>query len=179
MLISDFYSGYDSLPCKQQKCLVHLIRDLNGDFRKNQFNVELKFIITRFGVLLRSIVETIDKYGLRRRHLQKHQKEVGAFYRTMDQDQYETEIAAHYQKRLIRNREKLFEFLTHDEIPWNNNNAENAIKPFAKYREMAGPLGTRKGLEDYLVLLSIQQTCKYRGISFLEFLKSGQKNLPS
>lgn len=177
VLISDFYSGYDSLPCKKQKCLVHLIRDLNGDFRKNQFNIELKSIVNRFGALLRSIVDTIDKYGLRQRHLQKHMKDVEAFYQTMVETQYETEIAAHYQKRLTRNREKLFEFLKHDEIPWNNNNVENAIKPFAKYREMAGPLGTRKGLEDYLVLLSIQQTCKYRGIGFLDFLKSGKKNL--
>ena len=71
-------------------------------------------------------------------------------------------------------RDRLFEFLNHDGVPWNNNNAENAIKPFAKYRAMAGDLSTRKGLEDYLVLLSIQQTCKYRGISFLEFLKSGK-----
>ena len=30
-LVSDFYPGYDSIPCKQQKCLVHLIRDLNDD----------------------------------------------------------------------------------------------------------------------------------------------------
>jgi hypothetical protein len=36
VLVSDFYAGYDSLPCKQQRCLIHLIRDLNGDFLKNQ-----------------------------------------------------------------------------------------------------------------------------------------------
>jgi predicted RecB family nuclease len=29
VLISDFYAAYDSLGCPQQKCLVHLIRDLN------------------------------------------------------------------------------------------------------------------------------------------------------
>ncbi len=29
-LVSDFYAGYDSLKCKQQKCWVHLIRDLNN-----------------------------------------------------------------------------------------------------------------------------------------------------
>ena len=28
VLISDFYPGYDSFPCRQQKCLSHLIRDL-------------------------------------------------------------------------------------------------------------------------------------------------------
>jgi hypothetical protein len=156
--------------------LVHLIRDLNGDFRKNQFNVELKLIVVQFGKLLRSIVETIDKYGLRRRHLEKHQKDVANFYHALGAE-CETEIAAHYQKRLTRHRETLFEFLKHDGIPWNNNNVENAIKPFAKYREMAGNLGTISGLEDYLVLLSIQQTCKYRGISFLDFLKSGKKSL--
>jgi len=177
VLASDFYSGYDSLPCKHQRCLIHLIRDLNNDFRKNQFNVELKSIVTGFSGLLRSIVETIDSYGLRRWHLEKHQKHVESFYRALGEDQYETEIAAHYQRRLTRHRERLFEFLKHDGIPWNNNNAENAIKAFAKYREMAGHLGTRQGLEDYLVLLSIQQTCKYRGISFLEFLKSGRKSL--
>jgi len=157
--------------------LVHLIRDLNTDLRKDQFNSELKAILIQFGQLLRSIVDTIDKYGLRTRHLEKHLKGVEAFYHSLGEEQFETEIAAHYQRRLNRQRDRLFEFLKHDGIPWNNNNAENAIKPFAKYREMARGLGTRRGLEDYLVLLSIQQTCKYRGISFLDFLKSGEKNL--
>ena len=34
VLVSDFYGGYDSMPCRQQKCLVHLIRDLNEDLWK-------------------------------------------------------------------------------------------------------------------------------------------------
>ena len=29
VLVSDFYGGYDAITCRQQKCLVHLIRDLN------------------------------------------------------------------------------------------------------------------------------------------------------
>src|SRR5207248_8780909 len=29
ILVSDFYPVYDSVRCKQQKCWVHLIRDLN------------------------------------------------------------------------------------------------------------------------------------------------------
>jgi hypothetical protein len=35
VLISDFYGGYHSMPCRQQKCLVHLIRDLNDDLWKH------------------------------------------------------------------------------------------------------------------------------------------------
>ena len=38
VLVSDFYTGYDSMECEQQKCLVHLIRDLNEDFMKHQLD---------------------------------------------------------------------------------------------------------------------------------------------
>ncbi len=34
VLVSDFYAGYDSVPCIQQKCWVHLIRDMNEDIRE-------------------------------------------------------------------------------------------------------------------------------------------------
>src|SRR4028119_626508 len=31
VLVSDFYSGYDGIKCVQQKCLIHLLRDINDD----------------------------------------------------------------------------------------------------------------------------------------------------
>ena len=37
--------------------------------------------------------------------------------------------------RLLKWQNKLFTFIRHDSVPWNNNNAENAIKQFAYYRE--------------------------------------------
>src|SRR4051794_22582143 len=42
VLVSDFYSGYDSLACEQQKCLVHLIRDMNHDLLSNPYDEEFK-----------------------------------------------------------------------------------------------------------------------------------------
>jgi len=33
------------------------------------------------------------------------------------------------------------------------------------------------GLQKYLILLSIHETCKYRGINFFDFLKSGELNI--
>jgi hypothetical protein len=33
VLVSDFYAAYDSIACSQQKCLIHLIRDLNDCYR--------------------------------------------------------------------------------------------------------------------------------------------------
>lgn len=45
-------------------------------------------------------------------------------------------VAQKYQKRIQKSGAKLFTFLDHDGVPWNNNNAEHAIKRFAKYRGM-------------------------------------------
>jgi len=177
VLVSDFYTGYDSMECKQQKCLVHLIRDLNEDFMKHQLDDEFKQIISEFGNLLRNIITTIDKYGLKQFHLNKHKKDVEKFYANVILQDFESELAVVYQKRFIKYKEKLFLFLNHDGIPWNNNNAEHSIKPFAKWRKKVSKSLNKKNIENHLVLLSILQTCKYQGINFFEFLKSGKKSL--
>ena len=177
VLVSDFYTGYDSLECRQQKCLVHLIRDLNGDFLNNQLDFELKKIVIEFGSLLRSIIATIDKYGLKRKHLNKHKKNVDKFYSNTISTMFESEYALSYQKRFIKYRDKLFCFLNCDNIPWNNNNAEHSIKPFAKWRKKISKNLTKQNIENHLTLLSILQTCKYRGINFFEFLKSGETSI--
>lgn len=177
VLISDFYTGYDSMECEQQKCLVHFIRDLNEDFMKHQLDDEFKQIISEFGNLLRNIIATIDKYGLKQFHLNKHKKEVERFYNKVILQNFESELAIAYQKRFVKYKEKLFLFLNHDGIPWNNNNAEHSIKPFAKWRKKISKSLTKKNMEHHLILLSILQTCKYQGINFFDFLKSGKKSL--
>jgi len=177
VLVSDFYAGYDALLCRQQKCLVHLIRDLNNDLLKNQLNVDYKNIVYNFGKLLQKIMVTVNKYGLKKRNLNKHKSDVGRFYSIFINRQYDDELVLSYQKRFQKNKDKLFTFLEYDGIPWNNNNAEHAIKPFAYYRRDNEKQITESGINDYLVLLSIQQTCLYRGINFFEFLKSGKLSI--
>jgi len=177
VLVSDFYTGYDSMECEQQKCLVHLIRDLNEDFMKHQLDEEFKQIISEFGNLLRNIIATIDKYGLKKNHLNKHKKEVEKFYKKVILQEFESDLAISYQKRFIKYKEKLFLFLNHNGIPWNNNNAEHSIKPFAKWRKKISKSLTKKNIEHHLILLSILQTCKYQGLNFFEFLKSGETSI--
>lgn len=177
VLVSDFYTGYDSIECEQQKCLVHLIRDLNEVFLKNQFDLELKKIVIEFGILLRKIIATIDKFGLKKIHLNKHKKDVDKFYKNVISDKFESEHALSFQKRFVKYKSKLFLFLEKDNIPWNNNNAEYSIKPFAKWRKKVSKSLTKQNIENHLILLSILQTCKYQGINFFEFLKSGEMSI--
>lgn len=78
VLVSDLYTAYDSFNMRQQRCLLHLIRDMNEDVLDNPFDEELKSIATQFSALLRAIVETIDRYGLKAHHLNKHRRPVSA-----------------------------------------------------------------------------------------------------
>lgn len=174
VLVSDFYSAYDSISCPQQKCLVHLIRDLNEAVLKEPFNEEMKGLVHEFAALLKPVIETIDRFGLKTHFLRRHKIQVTRFYERLLRREYKTELARKAQDRFRRNQAKLFTFLDHDNIPWNNNNAEHAIKAFAALRNVIEAYSTESGIRDYLVLLSICQTCEYRGVDFLQFLRSGE-----
>jgi hypothetical protein len=177
VLISDFYSAYDSAACPQQKCLIHLMRDLNGHLYKEPFNQEIKQIVQEFATLLKPMIDTIDRFGLKTRFLKKHKIAITRFYDGLLCRKYNTELAEKMQTRLKRNREKLFTFLDYDNVPWNNNNAEHAVKSFAALRKVIGGSTNERGIRDYLVLLSIFQTCIYRGIDFFEYLRSGERRI--
>jgi hypothetical protein len=150
---------------------------MNHDLLNNSFDDEFKSLVREFGQLLREIVATIDRYGLKKRHLNKHLDIVDRYFRTLASRPFQSDVAQAYQERLTKNQEKLFTFLRHDSVPWNNNNAEHAVKHYAYYRKVSDGQMTESGLSDYLVLLGIYQTCKYKGISFLKFLLSGERDL--
>ena len=179
VLVSDFYSAYDSPDCAQQKCLIHLIRDVNDDLFKNPFDEELKDLAAYFTDLLVPIIETVDKYGLKKRYLNKHCVEVQRFFAKVSGKRFSSEIAQAYQRRLGKYEDKLFTFLKYDGVPWNNNNAENAVKRFAFLRRLVEGGSTEAGIKGYLVLLSIRETLRRKSISFLEFLLARQPDLRS
>jgi Transposase IS66 family len=114
---------------------------------------------------------------LRRQYLQPHEADVEQFFRSLVEKTISSESAEALRTRLTKNRNKLFTFLDYDGVPWNNNNAEHAIKQFAYYRENTIGNLHETGLSDYLVLLSICQICQYKGISFLKFMLSEEKDV--
>jgi hypothetical protein len=135
VLVSDFYATYDSIDCPQQKCLIHLMRDMNQELLNNPFDSELQSITGPFGVLLREVVTTIDRHGLKPRYLGKHQRGVDQYLQSLAARTCSSEAAETLRGRLVKYRDKLFTFMRHDGVPWNNNNAENAIRQFAYYRD--------------------------------------------
>jgi len=177
VLVSDFFAAYDGIGCPQQKCLIHLIRDVNDALHRNPYDNDFKKLAQGFAGLVKPMVETVDRFGLKSRFLKKHLSSVDRFYRELSRMVISSEAAIKFKDRLDKNRDKLFTFLSFDGVPWNNNNAEHAIKAFAMLRHVIGGVTTEKGIRDYLVLLSLCETCKYKGLDFLDFLRSGEKDI--
>ena len=60
ILVSDFYAGYDGVGCRQQKCLVHLIRDLNDDLWASPFDDEFERFVLTVRDLLVPMIEAVQ-----------------------------------------------------------------------------------------------------------------------
>ena len=127
--------------------------------------------------VLRPIIDTIDRFGLKRHYLNKHKVDVEGYFKYLLIQEFRSELAGKYQKRMLKYKDKLFVFLDHDGVPWNNNNAENAIKFFASRRKLMGASYTKNTIHDHLIFLSILQTCKRKNLNFLRFLRSGLLDL--
>jgi hypothetical protein len=177
VLVSDFFAGYDAVKCLQQKCWVHLIRDINDDLRKAPFDSEFELFVLALRDLLIPIFDAVQKYGLKKRHLNKFNYFVDRFYiRYVIEAQYKSDMAKKYQKRLVRYRESLFVFLKYDGIPWNNNMAERALRHLAVQRKISGSFFS-DSFKEYLILLGITQTCRFKNKPLLQFLMSGEKDV--
>ncbi len=107
----------------------------------------------------------------------KHRVFVDRFYKDLIRELRVGETAKKIIERLQKNRNKMFTFLDFDDVPWNNNNAEHAIKAFASLRRVIEGTTTEKGLREFLVLLSVCETCKYKNVDFPDFLRSGSKDI--
>jgi hypothetical protein len=97
---------------------------------------------------------------------------VDRFYRKITQLECNSDEALKCKHRFVKNRDKLFTFLSHDGIPWHNNNAEHAIKAFSQLRDLTRGSFTERTVKNNTILLSICQTCKYSNLDFFEFLRS-------
>jgi hypothetical protein len=172
VLVSDFYGGYDAAACRQQKCRVHLIRDLNNALWNNPYNSEYEAFVTQVKNLLVPIFEAEQRYGLKKRHLGKFRRSIERFsVLNVDVMPSSCEVVAKYQKRFARYRDSLFTFLEWDGILWHNNTAEIAIRHLAVQRKISGTF-FKKAVPKYLLLLGVAQTCRFQGKSLLKFFLS-------
>lgn len=168
---SDFYPSFDKLPYRQQKCLIHLLKDLRRPWRRGR-RPSLQF--RRFERRIRRIVqdavrthETIEDEEARLRRKGLLEKRV----LSLCSKRYTDGECIRVCKLLKRHWRNLFTFLE-AKIHWNNNAAERAIRPSVVVRKNTYGSRSEIGAWNHAVLMTVGETCRMRGMTFMDFGRS-------
>lgn len=176
VLVSDFWSAYNVLTCAKQKCLVHLLRELErvwkykdsgGDWAA--FSKTLKRLI-RDAIRLRKRMDELGEATYRRR-CERIDKRLVLL---IDGD-WSNRNARRLIKRLRRHQSELFTFLHHAEVPFDNNFAERSIRGAVIMRKNSFNNRSRKGAMTQSVLMSVFFTIKQRGLNPVDTVKKALK----
>ena len=179
VLVSDFYAAYDGIQCPQQKCLIHLIRDLNDAVLEHPYDEQLKSLVKNFADLVKPMVETVDRHGLKASFLEEASRVCRPFLQT---DSRARIFRASRQERSKSDSRRIETSYLH--FSFTTVCPGTTIMPStpSKHLRCSGMQSEGVTSEEghsrtICVLLSISQTCKYKEVDFLDFLRSGEKDI--
>jgi transposase len=170
-LVTDFYSAYNRLPYRKQKCLVHLLREIrqtadrNPAFATSVFAVRLKRLTTDLLTLKRRWDDFDDAtYTRRACRLEDRLDQLG---KTVSADRDVNRLA----KRVRTHARHLTAFLLVKDLPGENNAAERAIRPAVVIRKISGGHRGRTTAEASAVITSVLRTARQQGRHLIETMK--------
>ncbi len=172
VLVSDFWYAYNVLTCAKQKCLVHLLRELErvwkykdsgGDWAK--FCKKLKRLI-RDAIRLRKRMDELDKATYHRR-CERIEKRLEAII----EHDWSNKEAKRLIKRLRRHQDEVFTFLRNADVPFDNNFGERSIRFAVIMRKNSFNNRSQKGAMTQSVLMSVFFTLKQRGLNPVDTVK--------
>ena len=73
-----------------------------------------------------------------------------------------------FARKILKERDKLFVFVTNPEVDGTNNRAERAVRPYVVLRKVSGGTKSPKGTKNLEVLASAIQTCRMNGTDLVE-----------
>lgn len=170
VVVADFFSAYNKLSGQQQKCTVHLLRELRECAKSNKtaqfaaFRKKLKRVIAD---ALRLVArEDFDPAAFEHRIWRLHDR-----LAAMADTPYTDPDCRRLAKRLHRHQANLLTFLFHPGVVTpDNNRAERAIRPAVVLRKISGGSRTQNGADASAHLLSLAQTCRQNSLDFVPFL---------
>lgn len=170
-LVSDFYCGYNDYAGPQQRCWVHLLRDLRK--LKDEHPSDDAVLVWARGV--RQLYD--DAMNWLDAHPSPMPGERRALYDTLVQQactlgwQYAKEREQPCNalaKRLLRHQDELFQFVIRDGVSADNNLAERAVRPLVVTRKISGGSRSPRGSATRMALASLFGTWHVRGLNPLE-----------
>jgi transposase len=171
-LVSDFYSAYSTMDCKKQKCLVHLLRELNETaeacpaFGAGSFFSRSKRLIKQM-LLLKGQWNTLsaEQYVARGERMEARLGELALA-------DYDEDNATRLAKRMRRHQKELTAFLWQKNLDGTNNAAERALRPAVVARKISGGSRSEAGADAWATVASLIRTAGQQGKNVFDSVKS-------
>jgi transposase len=170
-LVSDFFSAYNTLPYKQQKCNIHLLREIkqtgerNPDFAKSPFARRLKRLVKQM-LALKKRWNELDDATYTRRACRLHDR-LDQLGKTVWDDHDVNRLA----RRVSRHANAICAFLYEKDLPGENNAAERAIRPAVIIRKISGGHRGATTAKASAVITSVLRTARQQGRHLIDTVK--------
>lgn len=168
-LISDFWGAYNAVACsKRQKCLVHLLRDLEYVETYRTVNQDWPAFAKKLRRLIGDAIRLWKREAVPAAEYASRRARLDLRLRELIETPWDHPDARRLIKRLRRHENELFTFLDEPGVPFDNNHAERAIRPAVIIRKNSQSNRSESGACTQAVLMSVYRTLKQRGHSPIE-----------
>lgn len=169
VLVSDCLAIYDHINPLQQKCYSHHLKAVSEACQAHPQGAEGYLLqvqaLLRTGIWLKALQAGAepDRFKVCLGNLRLR---ANALLDTPRAQRQEEKV----RMRLSKQRDHLFTFLEHADVPATNNLAERQLRPAVIARKISCGNKTSKGAQAWQILASIAATCQQRGLSFIQFV---------
>jgi hypothetical protein len=187
VLVSDCLNIYDDATPVQHKCYAHHLKALSNEAQDHEAQHEapsaylasLRAMLTAAQGLKKAQGEiTPEVQARRRRALEASADRLLHPDRADSLSPQEDKI----RRRLRKQRDHLFTFLDHADVPATNNRAERRLRPAVIRRKLSSGNRTPRGAQVFARVASVVATCVQQGHSVVEYLRAtmslGMEPLP-
>ena len=171
VLVSDFYAAYNHYPGLKQRCWVHLLRDIH----------ELKALYPEDRGLVRWAGAVRQLYDRAKAYAEAGVQPASGYQRFVSPNQLmlesqllslcrpfsndETAPQAKLCRRIERFIKELFVFVSHPDVPSENNAAERSLRHLVISRKISGGTRSEQGTISKMTLASLFGTWRTKGLN--------------
>lgn len=156
VVVRDGYQGYDKLPNEHQICLIHLLRNTKERATMPEASDEMKKLHEHLKWFVRLIRKKHRQCRTEQERLTLHERMQRVLEKLWKGIIYLDSDAEKVRSWWLERRHRhLLTFLKYENVPWENNAAERAIRPIVIKRKVCGGSRSERGAERE----SINQSC--------------------
>ncbi len=183
MLVTDFYSAYNLIPGRHQRCWTHLLRDLHALKEEHAARDDVIQWAEQVRQLYDEAQQWLSDHPAATTE-ERSQKYAALYQRAWRLGLQYAREGQHpcwaLAKRLLRHQDELFQFVLIPGVPASNNLAERSIRPLVIIRKISGGSRSEAGSKTRLTLASLLGTWQARQLNpFVECLAALQLPAPT